>query len=269
MYEARGISVSVRGKVILDRVDLALEPGEVTVLIGPNGAGKSTLLKVMAGGRRPTSGRSLSTAAMSRPGRRPTSPRSAPSCLSRSASPSPSGSTRWCASGSRPTSARRARASLSAQALDRVGLAGFAARDSTTLSGGEQQRVHLARALVQLAAAPGDGRARYLLLDEPTAGLDLAHQLLVVRIAREHAAAGGGVLAVLHDLNLAALAADRIVALDRGRVVADGPPEAVITDRLLAETYRVGLKVNLAPDSVFVLPTCVNRLAGNTPDGSN
>ena len=76
-------------------------------------------------------------------------------------------------------------------------------------------------------------------------------------------------LAVLHDLNLAALAADRIVALDRGRVVADGPPEAVITDRLLAETYRVGLKVNLAPDSVFVLPTCVNRLAGNTPDGSN
>jgi iron complex transport system ATP-binding protein len=115
--------------------------------------------------------------------------------------------------------------------------------------------VHLARALVQLAAPPGDGRARYLLLDEPTSGLDLAHQLLVVDIAREHARTGGGVLAVLHDLNLAALAADRIVALDRGRIVADGAPAEVITDRLLADTYRVGLKVNVAPSSVFVLPS--------------
>ena len=122
------------------------------------------------------------------------------------------------------------------------------------MSGGEQQRVHLARTLVQLAAAPEDGRARYLLLDEPTSGLDLAHQLLVVEIAREHAASGGGVLAVLHDLNLAALAADRIVALDRGWVVADGAPHDVITDRLLTDTYRVGLRVNATPDRVFVLP---------------
>jgi iron complex transport system ATP-binding protein len=142
-----------------------------------------------------------------------------------------------------------------AKALGRVGLLGLAARDCTSLSGGEQQRLHLARALVQLAASPGDGRARYLLLDEPTSGLDLAHQLLVVEIAREHAAAGGGVLAVLHDLNLAALAADRIVALDRGRIVADGAPHEVITDRLLADTYRVGLRVNVAPPSVFVLPS--------------
>jgi len=73
-------------------------------------------------------------------------------------------------------------------------------------------------------------------------------------VARAHAARGGGVLAVLHDLNLAALSADRIVALDGGRIVADGPPEAVVTDRLLRDTYRVGLRVNVASRSVFVLP---------------
>ncbi|MBN9022780.1 MAG: iron ABC transporter, partial [Rhizobiales bacterium] len=75
----------------------------------------------------------------------------------------------------------------------------------------------------------------------------------------EHAAAGGGVLAVLHDLNLAALAGDRVVALDRGRIVADGPPDAVITDRLLADTYRVGLRVNVVSPTTFVLPGSTAR----------
>ena len=143
---------------------------------------------------------------------------------------------------------------LVAQALDRVGLAGFAARDCTTLSGGEQQRVHLARALVQLAAAPDDGRARYLLLDEPTAGLDLAHQLLVVEIAREHAAAGGAVLAVLHDLNLAALAADRIVALDRGRIVADGAPGRSSPTACSPTPTVSASRSTSRPGAVFVLP---------------
>jgi iron complex transport system ATP-binding protein len=108
--------------------------------------------------------------------------------------------------------------------------------------------------LVQLWAAEDDGRARYLLLDEPTASLDLSHQLLVLKLAREHAAAGGGVLAVLHDLNLAAMIADEIVALDRGRVVARGAPEQVITDRLMADTYGVGIRVRTVPAGIFALP---------------
>ncbi len=253
MYAAQGISVAVRGKVILGRVDLDLAPGRVTVLIGPNGAGKSTLLKVMAGGRRASSGRvtlhgrdlaawpAAELAALR-------------SVLSQSVSVAFAFRVDEVVRLGLPAGVAGLRAdALVTQALDRVGLAGFAARDCTTLSGGEQQRVHLARAFAQLAATPDETRARYLLLDEPTSGLDLAHQLLVVEIAREHAAAGGGVLAVLHDLNLAALAADRVVALDRGRIVADGAPDEVITDRLLAETYRVGLRVNTAPDGVFVL----------------
>lgn len=255
MYAAQAISVAVRGKLLLDRVDLDLAPGKITVLIGPNGAGKSTLLNVMAGGRRATSGRALlhgrDIAAWP-----PAELAAMRSVLSQSVSVAFAFRVEEVVRLGLPLGIPRLRADkLVGQALERVGLAQFASRDCTTLSGGEQQRVHLARALVQLAAAPDEGRARYLLLDEPTSGLDLAHQILVVRVAREHAATGGGVLAVLHDLNLAALAADRIIALDRGRVVADGAPAEVITDRLLAETYGVGIRVNVAPPSVFVLPS--------------
>jgi iron complex transport system ATP-binding protein len=253
VYAAEDISVDVRGKVILDRVSLALAPGAVTVLVGPNGAGKSTLLKAMAGG-------TLSSGRVSLHGRdiaawRPGELAALRAVLSQSVSVGFSFRVDEVVRLGLPAGTPRHRGDvLAGAALERVGLTRFAGRDCTTLSGGEQQRVHLARALVQLAAAPADSRARYLLLDEPTNGLDLAHQLLVVEIAREHAAAGGGVLAVLHDLNLAALAADRVVALDGGRIVADGAPETVITDRLLADTYRVGLRVNVASSSVFVLP---------------
>jgi len=258
MYAARGITVAVRGKVLLDRVDLDLAPGQVTVLIGPNGAGKSTLLGVMAGGRRATAGR-VTLHGHDLVAWPPAGLAALRSVLSQSASVAFAFRVDEVVRLGLPASTARSESDrVVARALDRVGLAAFAARDCTTLSGGEQQRVHLARALVQLAATPADGRARYLLLDEPTSGLDLAHQLLVVEIAREHARTGGGVLAVLHVLNLAALAADRIVALDRGRIVADGAPADVITDRLLADTYRVGLKVNVAPPTVYVLPSGIS-----------
>lgn len=254
MYVADQVSVEAGGRRIIDRVDLALAPGAVTVLVGPNGAGKSTLLKAMAGGRRPVAGRvtlhGRDVAAMS-----PGELAGLRAVLSQSVTIGFAFRVEEVVRLGLPPGMPRARAAaLAGAALEQVGLSHFAARDCTTLSGGEQQRVHLARALVQIAAAPDDGRARYLLLDEPTNGLDLAHQLLVVEVARAHAARGGGVLAVLHDLNLAALSADRIVALDGGRIVADGPPEAVVTDRLLRETYRVSLRVNVASRSVFVLP---------------
>ncbi len=255
MYAASGVTVAVRGKVLLDSVDLDLAPGKVTVLIGPNGAGKSTLLGVMAGGRRATAGR-VTLHGRALPAWPPAELAAMRSVLSQSVGVAFAFRVDEVVRLGLAAGVPRQRADgLVGGALERVGLAGFASRDCTTLSGGEQQRVHLARALVQLAAAPGDPCARYLLLDEPTSGLDLAHQLLVVEIARAHARAGGGVLAVLHDLNLAALAADRIVALDRGRIVADGVPGEVITDRLLADTYRVGIRVNVAPPSVFVLPS--------------
>ena len=253
MYEARDIVHRIGRRTILDRVALALRPGTVTVLVGPNGAGKSTLLKIMAGSLKPAAGtvaldgrdiHALPPKVLAR--RRSVLPQSVALAF-------PFTVAEVVRLGL-PAKPAEAPERLVARALGAVGLAAEAERICTSLSGGEQQRAHLARALVQLWAGPADGLARTLMLDEPTASLDLAHQLLVLKLARDHAGAGGSVLAVLHDLNLAALAADRVVALDRGRVVAEGPPAAVITDRLLAETYGVGLRVNTTPGRVFVLP---------------
>ena len=99
------------------------------------------------------------------------------------------------------------------------------------------------------------GPTRFLLLDEPTASLDLCHQLLVVRLARRMAEEGVGVLAILHDINLACLAATRLVALADGRVVADGSPRKIVDDALIERVYAVQLAVGHAPSHLpFVLP---------------
>ena len=132
----------------------------------------------------------------------------------------------------------------------------WAAREQVydTLSGGERQRIQLARVLVQLWAHGGQG---YLLLDEPTASLDLPHQLATLRIARGHAAAGGGVLAVLHDINLAAMAADEIVAMRDGRVIARGSPAEILTDDLIHALYGVRARVRAVPEGPFLLPQSI------------
>ncbi len=132
----------------------------------------------------------------------------------------------------------------------------FRDRIVTTLSGGEQQRAHFARVLVQLACAEAVHGPGVLLLDEPTASLDLRHQLDVARVARQCAARGVAVVAILHDLNLAALFADRIVVLDAGRLAASGPPAAVITDETLDRIFGVGDAVRRVPagNEPFVLP---------------
>lgn len=254
MYEATGISVAIGARKLLDGVDIDLAPGRVTVLIGPNGAGKSTLLKVIAGELRPTAGsvrlhgRDIGTLAPAAIARQR-------GVLAQSVALAFPFAVDEVIRLGLPESSSRARGdALVARGLEAVGLLSEAGRSCLSLSGGEQQRVHLARVMVQLWSQPEDGIARYLLLDEPTASLDLAHQFMVMRLARAHAAAGGGVLAVMHDLNLAAMLADEIVMLDNGRVAARGPAAQVITDRLLAEVYGVDLLVGMAPPGVFVLP---------------
>jgi iron complex transport system ATP-binding protein len=254
MYEAKGVSVRIGGKTIVEGIDLAIPAGKVTALIGPNGAGKSTLLRVMAGERRPSAG-AIRLHGLDLSAYTPAALAAFRSVLAQSVTLAFPFSVSEVVRLGLParTVAGRAEA-LERTALRAVGMEAYAERPASELSGGEQQRIHLARVLVQLWAAEDDDRARYLLLDEPTASLDLSHQLLVLKLARDHAAAGGGVLAVLHDLNLAAMIADEIVALDRGRVVARGAPEEVITDRLLADTYGVGIKVRTVPAGIFALP---------------
>jgi iron complex transport system ATP-binding protein len=145
---------------------------------------------------------------------------------------------------------------LVAGALAEVDLPGFAERTITTLSGGEQQRAHFARVLVQLACGEALHGPGVLLLDEPTASLDMRHQLDLLAATRRCAGRGVTVIAILHDLNLATLFAQRVVVLDRGRVAAAGAPHETITDAILAQVFRVSAAIGRVPASgvPFVLP---------------
>lgn len=254
MYRASNISVSVAGKKIVDGATIALAPGKVVAIVGPNGAGKSTLLKVLAGERRASSGevtldgigiQHLDAAALAK--RRAVLPQSVVVAF-------PFRAYEIVALGLPQRFARTETARLIDRALEAVDMTRLREQVYDTLSGGERQRVQLARVLAQLWAHGGDG---YLLLDEPTASLDLPHQLIALRLARAHAKAGGGVLAVLHDINLAVIAADEIVAMKEGRVIASGAPADIVTDALIHDLYEVNARVRGVPDGPFLLPQTV------------
>jgi iron complex transport system ATP-binding protein len=145
-----------------------------------------------------------------------------------------------------------------AAAMTETGVLHLAERSYPTLSGGEKQRVQLARVLAQIAADDEAGAAtesRYLLLDEPTNNLDLAHQHLVLAAARRLADSGVAVLAVLHDPNHAAAYADRIHVLQHGRTFASGTPYAVLTPQLMGAVFGVAARVLNEPgrDRPYVL----------------
>jgi iron complex transport system ATP-binding protein len=135
----------------------------------------------------------------------------------------------------------------------------LARRDYRTLSGGEQARVNLARVLAQTT--------RYLLLDEPTAALDLRHQELVMRLAADRAAAGDGVVAVVHDLNLAAAYATRVCLLREGRTVAHGRPRELLTAELLTDVY--GYQVTVLDHPTRDCPLIVPTAPLDAPMGAN
>ncbi|MFI8004597.1 heme ABC transporter ATP-binding protein [Streptomyces sp. NPDC086010] len=236
--EATGLGVRLGGRPVLDSVELTVRAGEVLALVGPNGAGKSTLLAALAADLpvdsgevridgRPASGWSAAELAL----RRAVLPQAAALAF-----PFPvedvvrMGRAPWAGT------ARQAEdEDAVAAAMAATEVADFAARPFSALSGGERARVALARVLAQ--------RAPLLLLDEPTAALDLRHQELVLRLCRERAAAGDAVVVVLHDLGLAAAYADRAVVLRGGRVAAVGPPAGVFTGALLGEVYRQAVEV--------------------------
>ena len=255
MYQAESVSVAAGGRLLVDGASLAVQPGRVTVLVGPNGAGKSTLLKAMSGEHRLSSGRvTLDGVAITRLSpldlarRRAVLPQAAEVAF-------PFTAGEVIAAGLMAPDGRDG--ARIARLLGEVDLPGFAQRRYDSLSGGERQRVQLARILAQLELTRADAPS-YLFLDEPTASLDLAHQLTVLRLARAHADKGGGVLAVLHDLNLAAMVADEIVVLAQGRIRAAGPAGEVIREEVLEAAFGVRVRVGIAPPGPFVLPQNVN-----------
>jgi iron complex transport system ATP-binding protein len=222
------------GRRILDSIGVELASGAVTAVLGPNGAGKSTLLGCMAGLLRPSHGTvaldatPLKTLAADERARRiaflPQIPEiswpvDVATLVGLGRIPF-----RHCAS-----DADNEAAVLRAMHATRV--AQWSQRTVTTLSGGERARVLLARVLA--------GESDWILADEPFAGLDPAHQFEAADLLRSLASQGRGVVLTIHDLALAARIADRVLILHRGRIVADGTPEAALTPPTLREVYGI------------------------------
>ena len=252
---AHQVTMIREGRRLVDQVSLSLKPGRFTAVIGPNGAGKSSLLKLLSGEVTPDQGevtcaeRSLrSFSAVELAAIRAVLPQS--TYLSFPFTVLEVVRMGAVASGSLDP-ARAAR-----HALARVGLGGFESRRYNALSGGEQQRVQLARVLAQVPKPRDISGVKTLFLDEPTSSLDIGHQISVLEIARSFANDGGAVLAILHDLNLAAEFADDLVVLHRGRVVASGAPCDTLTDEVIADVYGLrGTVSRLPPGAIpFVLP---------------
>lgn len=272
MLEARNITVKRGAKALLAGASLSLAPGRLTAIIGPNGAGKSTLLRVMAGELRPTEGavlldgndiRYISAARLA--ARR--------SVVTQSTALSfPFTVLEVVMLGATvPGFGLRDAESAGAarQALHAVGLAAFEGRMLHELSGGEKQRVHIARALCQLGTAPRrTGEPAALLLDEPTASLDLKHQSDVLTLIKKQAKSGRAVLLVIHDLNLAAAFADEVVLMADGRIVGHGMPDEVLNEDLLSHTFGCRLQIESSEDGRrLILPAAIaSRLrTGATP----
>lgn len=244
MIDARDLAVELGGERVLDGVSLSVERGELVGLIGPNGAGKTTLVRTLNGTLAPGSGSveldGDPTAALGRRAvarRVATVPQGASFSFEFSVEAAVEmGRTPYVSRFGRTDAAD---AAAVRDAMERAGVAEFAERSVTTLSGGERQRVLFARALAQEAPA--------LLLDEPTASLDINHQLRTLRLVREAVSGGKAALAAIHDLNLAARFCDRLVLLAGGRVRAEGDPAAVLGGDELADAFGVRTALNRDP----------------------
>ena len=265
--EARGVTVHLGGTPILTEVDLDLRRGEVTVLVGPNGAGKSTLFGVLAGDIAPLAGtvriiagspaaggsasRELADVSALRPKelsrRRAVQMQDSRLAFSFTARDAVEmGRAPWAGTPEEERDDEVIAAALAAGEVTHL-----AARQVPSLSGGERSRVAFARLLAQ--------ETEILLLDEPTAALDIRHQEHVIAAARGRARAGATVMVIVHDLSLAAAYADRIVLLEDGRVRAVGSPAEVLTAELLSEVYQHPVTVLTAPEGGELLIVPVRR----------
>lgn len=231
--------LNLGGQQLLDDLSLTLYSGQVTTLLGPNGAGKSSLLKMLCGeivSDQPAQSQIHYFAQeQSRWSRKKLA------ChlgvLPQQSSLSFAFTVKEVvALGLLPLSvdAQQGQAIISAN-MAQAGITHLSERVYPSLSGGEKQRVHLARVLTQLSQSQQN---TILMLDEPTSALDLCHQHNTLKIAREMADNGAAVILVLHDLNLAAQYSDRIIVLNKGKIQADGTPWQVINETMINHVYE-------------------------------
>lgn len=251
MLKAKNLSFEVSGRRLIDNVSVTIAPGEMLAVVGPNGAGKTTLLRLLAGDLRPKQGEvRLMDMPLSRWNARALAQRRG-ILMQQTVLNFPLSVLEVVMLGRMPHGHGGLSAesqTIAAQALQQVGMGAFAERRYTTLSGGEQKRVQLARVLAQIWEPPATG-ARYLMLDEPVASLDLAYQQQMLHLGRVFADAGTAVLAILHDLNLASQYADRLLMLKAGRVVACGPPDEVMSRERISDLYDTDVLVMAHPST--------------------
>lgn len=245
MLKVSQLSCARGGCEILRGIDFELRSGEVLAVLGTNGAGKSTLLATLSNelpafsGSVELAGRVLgSWPVLERARRLAVLPQASALAFG-------FGVEEVVALGRLPHDSGRQRdLQIVDEAMAAADVAHLRGRSYLALSGGERQRVHLARVLAQIWDA---GANACLLLDEPTASLDLAHQQLILEQARQVAQRGGAVLLVLHDLNLAARYADRLLMLDRGAMAALGTPWQVLEAARIQQVFNVAVRVEQHP----------------------
>ncbi|MET0296658.1 MAG: heme ABC transporter ATP-binding protein [Microbacterium sp.] len=252
--EARGVTVVPDGarRPILEDASVEIRAGEVHALVGPNGAGKSTLFGVIAGDIAPTAGEARLDDKPLRDYHARDLARLRAVLLQQNAVSFPFTVAQVVEMGRAPwarTPQEDAGDAIIRRAMADTDVAGLAARAIPSLSGGERARAALARVLAQATDI--------LLLDEPTAALDLKHQEDVLAVARRRAREGAAVAVVLHDLNAALSSADRMTLLSAGRVVATGAPAAVLTAERIEAVYDQA--VDVFPHPVTGVPVVMPR----------
>ena len=257
---AENVTVTLNKTKILRGVDFSAHAGELTAIVGPNGSGKSTLLRALSGdvpfegdirfNQRELSGLSGTELAEKRAVLAQSTPVAFPFSVYEIVR---------LGLLNRQTNNE---SELISHALERVGLRHLEGRTYQLLSGGEQQRAQFARILLQAQSSAARNTPNWLFLDEPVASLDIKHQLEVMSIALDFARQSGGVICVMHDLNLTAMFADSVAVLQGGKTIAQGRPEHVFNNDCLGGAYDCALRVNEIPrsDKPFVLPhRCLSR----------
>ncbi len=244
--QANSIDINLNNRSILKDVSLSVEQGEILSVIGPNGAGKSTLLKSLAGDIKPSEGEisydrknideiNIQERAFTR------SVMSQLQAIAFDFSVKEIIEMGWVSRGE-STYAKEFKDAVM-EVVIKCGVKSLINRNFNTLSGGEQRRIHFARTLLQLWRPSNSDDPKYLLLDEPTANLDLTYEVKLLNIDKEAASEGAGVMLVLHDLNLAAKFSDKIALLNKGSVVKTGTHKDVLTPDILSELYDIDIKV--------------------------
>ena len=241
-YRLKQISFSIGSKYIVKDLEFSFKAGNLVSIIGPNGAGKTTLLKLMSGELRPSGGEIfLNDLAFSELSLKERANKRA--VMTQSSSVvfdflvEEILEMGWVQGSSDDF------VKACSDVVNSCGLDELMGRKFNTLSGGEQQRVQFARALLQVGGLSKTAEDRFLLLDEPTSNMDVAYELNLLNLAKEVRKTGVGVIVVLHDLNLAARFSDQIILMNSGLIVASGQPEEVLSGRILSDVYSTQLRV--------------------------